>query len=313
MKQRNRLCRLGRILGLGVCAVALGVTAGFAQDDVNDSLDRDYTSELPRIPVLSPEEALDSFEVHEGFSVDLVAAEPIIADPIAIAFDAQGRMFVVEMRGYSEQYEENRGIISRVEDTDGDGHFDKRSVYVDGLAWPTAVTCYDGGIFVGVPPDILYCKDTTGDGVADLREVVYTGFSLKNVQGMMNTLKWGMDNRIYGATSTAGAEVKPGDEPGALALNLRGRDFKIEPKSRKLIPISGGGQHGMGFDAWGRRYVSSNSDHIQQIMFDDHYLARNPYLAPPSARKSIASDGPAATVYRISPVEPWRIVRTRLR
>ena len=150
-------------------------------------------------------------------------------------------------------------------------------------------------------------------GVADVQEVVYTGFSLKNVQGLMNTLKWGLDNRIYGATSTSGADVKPGNDPAALAISLRGRDFTIEPKSRTLTPISGGGQHGMSMDAWGRRYVSSNSDHIQQVMFDDHYMARNPYLAAPGPRKSIASDGPAATVYRISPVEPWRIVRTRLR
>jgi putative membrane-bound dehydrogenase-like protein len=313
MKQSNRLRQFRQLASIAMIALALATTPVVAQDGVDDSLERDYTAELPRIPVLSPEESLKTFEVYPGFSVDQVAAEPLVADPIALAFDEQGRMFVVEMRGYSEQYDEDRGLISRLEDTDGDGHFDKRSVYVDGLAWPTAVTCYDGGVFVGVPPEILYCKDTTGDGVADVREVVYTGFSLKNVQGLMNTLKWGLDNRIYGATSTSGAEVKPGDDPAALALNLRGRDFKIEPKSRKLIPISGGGQHGMSFDQWGRRFVSSNSDHIQQIMFDDHYLARNPYLAAPGARRSIASDGAAATVYRSSPVEPWRIVRTRLR
>jgi len=69
----------------------------------------------------------------------------------------------------------------------------------------------------------------------------------------------------------------------------------------------------MSFDDWGRKFASSNSDHIQQVMFDDHYLARNAYLAAPGARRSIASDGPQAEVYRISPVEPWRIVRTRLR
>lgn len=313
MKSWNPLYRLGTHVLVGTGVLFAGAGATMAQDAVEDSLDRDYAEELPRFPALSPEDALESFEVHPGFTVDQVAAEPLVSDPIAVAFDAAGRMYVVEMRGYSEQYDDNAGVISLLEDTDNDGHFDKRSMFMKGLAWPTAVTCYDGGVFVGVPPNILYAKDTTGDGVADVQEVVYTGFSLKNVQGLMNTLKWGLDNHIYGATSTSGADVKPGDDPAALPISLRGRDFKIEPKSRELIPISGGGQHGMSMDPWGRRYVSSNSDHIQQVMFDDHYVARNPYLAAPGARRSIASDGPAATVYRISPVEPWRIVRTRLR
>lgn len=313
MKECNWIRRWGCSALCGAWALALAAGTAGAQNGENDSLDRDYTAELPRIPALSPAEALDSFEVHPGFKMDQVAAEPLVADPIALAFDERGRMFVVEMRDYSEEYDERRGLIAMLEDTDEDGHFDKRTVYVNDLAWPTAVTCYGGGIFVGVPPDLLYCKDTTGDGVADVREVVYTGFSLKNVQGMMNTLKWGLDNRVYGSTSTTGADLKPGNDPAALPISLHGRDFKIEPNTWKLTPISGGGQHGMSFDPWGRRYVSANSDHIQQIMFDDSYLARNPYLAAPSARRSIASDGPAATVYRISPVEPWRIVRTRLR
>jgi len=313
MKYSNRMRPWARRALLCACVATLSAGGAPAQNAENDSLERDYTAELPRIAPLMPEDAIASFEVLPGFKIDQVAAEPLVADPIALSFDERGRMFVVEMRDYSEEYEERRGLIAMLEDTDEDGHFDKRSTYVSDLAWPTAVICYDGGVFVGVPPDILYCKDTTGDGVADIREVVYTGFSLKNVQGLLNTFQWDLDNQIVGATSTSGADVKPGNDPAALPISLRGRDFKIEPRTRKLTPVSGGGQHGMSLDAWGRRFVSSNSDHIQQIMFDDNYLARNPYLASPTAHVSIATDGPAATVYRISPVEPWRIVRTRLR
>ena len=80
-----------------------------------------------------------------------------------------------------------------------------------------------------------------------------------------------------------------------------------------IAPTSGGGQYGMTFDKWGHKYVCSNSDHIQQVMYEDRYVARNPYLAAPSPRVSIAADGPAAEIYRASPVEPWRVVRTRLR
>jgi len=294
-----------------VLAVALLVTNAFAQDE--DSLERDYSEELPRIAPLEPNEALDSFEVHDEFRLDLAAAEPLVHDPIAMAFDAQGRLFVVEMRGYSEQRDENIGAIRLLTDMDGDGTYDKSTEFLGGLAWPTAVACWDGGVFIGVSPDILYAKDTNGAGVADEREVVYSGFGLSNVQGLLNTFKWGLDNRIYGATSSSGAEVRPGDDPAALPITLRGRDFSFDPATRELRPESGGGQHGLSFDDWGRKFVCHNSNHCQLIHFEDRYIARNPYYAAPNPRTSIAADGPAADVYRISPVEPWRVVRTRLR
>jgi putative membrane-bound dehydrogenase-like protein len=284
-----------------------------AQESSKDSLDRDYTDQLPRIAPLEPSEALDSFEIHPDFELQLIASEPLVFDPIAMAFDEAGRMFVVEMRGYSEQRQEHMGGIALLEDTDGDSVYDTRHEYVSGLAWPTAVTCWDGGIFVGNPPEIRYYKDMDGDNVADVEEVVFTGFGLSNVQGLMNSFRWGLDNRIYGATSSSGASVRTGDQPDAVPLELRGRDFSFDPRTREIRAESGGGQHGMTFDTWGNRYASHNSNHIQLFHYDDRYMARNPYLAPPRPLKSIASDGPAADVYRISEVEPWRIVRTRLR
>ncbi|MEX0713237.1 MAG: PVC-type heme-binding CxxCH protein, partial [Pirellulales bacterium] len=185
--------------------------------------------------------------------------------------------------------------------------------FVDGLAWPTAVICYGGGVFIGDAPDIFYCKDTDGDGRCDQRQMVLTGFGTSNVQGLLNTFLWGLDNRIHGTSSSSGGQIRPADRGDAEAVNVNGRDFAFDPRSGRLEATSGGGQHGMTFDDWGRKFVCSNSDHVQQVMFDDRYLARNPYLSAPSARLSIAADGPQAEVYRISPVEPWRIVRTRLR
>ncbi len=286
-----------------------------AQDNAldEDSVDRDYSAELPRIPPTEPADVMPTFQIKPGFRIELVASEPLVRDPIAMAFDEQGRLFVVEMRGYSEERDENIGEIRMLEDVDGDGIYDKASTYVGGLAWPTAVACYDGGVFVGVAPDILYCKDTDGDGQADIKEVVYTGFNLTNVQGLMNTFLWGLDSRIHGATSSSGAEVRPADDLARLPISLRGRDFSFDPVTRDLRPESGGAQHGMSFNDWGRKFVCSNSDHIQLVMFEDRYIDRNPYLAAPGPRISIAVDGPSADVFRISPVEPWRIVRTRLR
>ena len=282
-------------------------------DDIEDSVDRDYSAELPRIPPTEPDKALATFQVHEGFRVELVACEPRVVDPVAVSFDEDGRLYVVEMRGYAEHPDDRLGRVRLLTDTDGDGRFDRDTVFLDGLSWPTAVICYDGGVFVGVAPDILYAKDTDGDGVADERRTVFTGFGHSNVQGLLNSFRWGLDHRIHGATSSSGGAVRRADQPDAKPVSLRGRDFAFDPRTLELVPTSGGAQHGMCFDDWGRKFVCSNSDHIQLVMFEDRYIARNPYLPAPSARRSIASDGPQAEVFRISPVEPWRIVRTRLR
>jgi putative membrane-bound dehydrogenase-like protein len=275
--------------------------------------DDDLSSELPRTKPLEPAEAIKSISISPGFHVELAASEPLVRSPVAIEFDERGRLFVVEMRDYSEQDMDSLGAVRLLEDSDGDGRFDKSSVYVDSLSWPTAVTCFDGGIFVGAAPDIWYCKDTDGDGRADLRKRVFTGFGRGNVQGLLNSFRWGLDNRIHGATSSAGGRIQIVDHPDRPAVDVGGRDFSFDPRSLDFRAESGGGQHGMCFDDWGRKFVCSNSDHLQLVMFEDRYFARNPRYAAPAARKSIAADGPAAEVFRTSPVEPWRIVRTRLR
>jgi putative membrane-bound dehydrogenase-like protein len=274
---------------------------------------KDLKAELPRIPPHEPADALSTIQVNPGVRIEQVAAEPLVASPVAMAFDANGRLFVVEMRDYSEQDKERLGRVRLLEDTDGDGRFDKATVYAADISWPTAVACYDGGIFVGAAPDILYFKDTKGDGKADVRRVVFTGFARSNVQGLLNSFQWGLDNRIHGATSSGGGQVRRPDTLDFKPISLNGRDFSFDPRLLDLRPESGGAQHGMSFDDWGRKFVCSNSDHIQMVMFEDRYLARNPHAPAASSRVGIATDGPQAEVFRISPVEPWRIVRTRLR
>src|SRR5262245_39037208 len=140
-----------------------------------DSLDRDYAAELPRIPATEPRDALKTFQVAPGFRIEQVAAEPLVADPVAVSFDENARLFVVEMRGYSENKDEHLSRIRLLEDVDDDGKFDKSTVFADGLAWPTAIFCWAGGVLVVDAPDILYCKDTNGDGKADEQRKLYTG------------------------------------------------------------------------------------------------------------------------------------------
>lgn len=279
----------------------------------------DYSAELPRTPPTSPADALKTFTVAAGFKLEQVAAEPLVNSPVAMEFDENGRLWVCEMRGYSEDRDGKFSRISVLDDVDGDGKFDKTQVFLDGLLWPTALFPFDGGLFVADAPDIFYCKDADGDGRIDAnnaaeKKLVFTGFGIGNVQGLLNCFRWGLDNRIHVACSANGGDLLRGDAPkGTKPINIRGRDIAFNPRTYEFELTSGASQHGMSFDDWGHKFVSSNSDHLQQVMYEDRYVARNPFLVAPPPRVSIAADGPQAEVFRTSPVEPWRIVRTRLR
>ena len=311
------------------------------------------SAQLPRVPATPPEKAVGTFKVRPGFRIELVAAETLVVDPIAMSFDEDGRCYVVEMRDYSERRPERLGRIRLLEDTNGDGRLDKSAVFAQDLPWPTAVLCWDGGVFVGATPDIIYFKDTNGDGVAEVREVIFSGFASDyapfatnklNVQALMNSFNWSLDNRIHGATSFSGGKVKrvdspfvrdwlkrggvspsPGGEGGPPEtrnaergtrneiLDLRGRDFSFDPRTLEMRAESGGGQHGLSFDNRGRKFVCSNSSHIQTLMYEERYAGRNPFYSMPRALVEIAADGGAAPVFRISPDEPWRVIRTQWR
>jgi putative membrane-bound dehydrogenase-like protein len=316
-----------RILTVGAASlICIGVTLMAATAEKKEP-GSEY--KLERVPAMAPEQSMASMEVAPGYRIELVASEPQVIDPVAISTDENGKMYVVEMRDYSEKDKDFLGRIRLLTDKDNDGKYETSKVFLDKLSWPTAVICYNGGVFVGDPPDIIYAKDTDGDGIADIKQVIYTGFSRTNVQGMMNTLLWGLDHRIYGTSSTTGGKIRrvalgtldevvhgtskiaKGDE--SKAIDFHNRDFAIDPKTLDMSPLTGGGQHGMTFNRWGDRFVCSNSDHLQAIVFDERYLSRNPYQSVVSARRSIASDGPQAEVYRISPIEGWRIARTQMR
>jgi putative membrane-bound dehydrogenase-like protein len=275
--------------------------------------DDDLARELPRIKPLEPAAALKSFRVHQGFHLEPVAVEPLVTDPVSVCYDADGRLYVVEMRGYPYPEQKPSGYVTRLEDHDGDGRFDSRTIFVDGLSWPTGIVPYDGGVFIAVAPEILYAKDTNGDGVADIKKVMFTGFVTENVQGLLNGLLWGPDGWIYGVTSSNGGEIRNLARPASKPVSVRGRDFRFRPDGSAFEAVSGGGQFGHAFDDWGHRFTCSNSNHIRQIVMAAADLERNPALIAPAVVADIAAEGPAAPVFRISAAEPWRVVRTRQR
>tara|TARA_Y100001960_G_scaffold46042_1_gene46357 strand:- start:3269 stop:6331 length:3063 start_codon:yes stop_codon:yes gene_type:complete len=305
-----------RTLAIAQLLLALPITMATAQDE------RVVTeADMPRIPHTEVKDVLSTFKVADGFGLELVAAEPLVSDPVAACFDAQGRMFVAEMHGYPFSQEptqlnpdggglKDAGIIRMLEDTDGDGTMDRSFVFADKLSWPTSVLPYDGGIFVMAPKYLYYLKDTDGDNQADVREIVLEGFGRNNVQSVANGLIWGLDNKIYFA---AGRNPKTLLHRGDPLFPVSGADLRFDPRTEEFELATGGVQFGHSRDIWGTRFVCSNSNHMQQIVHPQHYITRNPYLVASGMIRSIATDGASARVFRLSPPEPWRIVRQKWR
>ena len=274
----------------------------------------DPAKDLPRYPAVEPQDAIATWQVKPGFALQLAAHEPQVRDPIAICFDERGRMFVCEMNDYSEMRDAtpHLGRISMLEDKDGDGYYETSVIFADDLPWPTGLIWANGGLYVGATPDLWRFEDRDGDGRAEVREKIYTGFGtglkILNVQGLMNSFQWGQDNRIHvlagGGNRGAITCLK---RPELPAQELGGRDFWFDPRTLEFGLEPGGAQYGMSFDDYGRKFACSNSDHLQYWVHDE------PRPGLPPARQSIAVDGGAAEVFRISPDEPWRIIRTRWR
>ena len=282
--------------------------------------------EVPDVPPVEPDRALETFRIKKGFRLELAAHEPMVIDPIQMAFDEDGRLYVVEMRWYQSEtrtdlmFDERIGRIRLLVDTNGDGRFDSSTVFADKLRYPSAVFPYDGGVYVGLEPDIVYFKDRDGDGVADVRQVVFTGFGNHrdrlDSQTFLNSLSWGLDNRIHGAKGHGGTITRIA-AAGAAPLDLRNRDFSFDPRSHQMRAESGGGKQGLSFDDYGRKFVCTANSAMQLLMYEDRYAARNPHYVPPRPVVDIALD-PGETldrqrVFRISPEDPWRRIRNRWR
>src|SRR5690554_3918422 len=268
----------------------------------------------PETPGLTPIEALSTFELADGFQIELIAAEPLISDPVAMEIDEQGRMYVVEMHGYPLD-KSGSGKVKLLRDSDGDGVMDQATVFADNLKFPTGVMRWKKGILVTDPPNLLYLEDLDGDGQADVRDTLLTGFAISNPQHNFNNPILGIDNWIYLANEPAttakvyteefsdlGSEVafvKQGKKP-VLPQNSGGRRVRLKPDELKLEALSSASQFGQTIDQWGRHFLVSNANHIFHEVIQETYLKRNPDLLIPGATVSISDHGPAAEVYPIT-------------
>lgn len=259
-------------------------------------------------------EAVKTFQLEPGFKIELVAAEPLIADPVAMEIDEHGNMYVVENHGYPLD-KTRRSKVKLLRDMDGDGIMDKSTVFADTLMMPTGVLRWKNGIIVTDAPDVLYMEDTDADGVADIIKPMLTGFALSNPQHNVNTPIAGMDNWIYIAHErTVGSEVYKAefgdsggeiyfpDKPEAVRLprNANGRNVRLRPDTYELEMLASTTQYGHSFDAWGNYFLVNNSNHIMQSIIAAEYLNRNPDLLVANSGSSLSDHGNAAEVFPVT-------------
>lgn len=266
---------------------------------------------------LSPESALRSFRVADGFRVELFATEPHVVDPVEIAFDEHGGVYVAELLDNPDDPPSGSPPLSRIkylEDSDGDGVVDRHTVFADRLLAVEGIAPWKGGLIATAAPDILYLKDLDGDRKADLRQVLYTGFALGHVEGRLSNPRLGLDNWFYVVNHGYPGEVTSPDRPEDPPINVRKREFRFHPLRNRAEASTGNAQFGQSYNQWGHWFISHNTVHLRHTVIPPGYLQRNPYLVVEGAEQDISDHGkPAAPVFSISPPQQWRIDRTAAR
>ena len=246
------------------------------------------------------EDALLSFKLHPDFQIELVAAEPVVFDPVDLAFDERGRPFVVEMPGYP--FPEVPGRVIMLDDVDGDGFYETRKVFAEGFPVADSILPYNGGILVASPPDIIFLKDTNGDGVADVRETLLSGFTVDNPQHNFNGLTHGLDNWIYGANGgNSGNVYFLGDETNKVPLRFNDFRFDLRAMRFERTGRSAGG-FGIAMDDYGRQFGTHNLEPISHLVFPGRYIEGLP--GPRSGTLASIPDDEENGLVRIYPLGP---------
>jgi len=217
------------------------------------------------VPALSAEAEMKTFYMPPGYHVELVAQEPLVQDPIAMEFDSEGRLYVLEMTGfaYDKTMADSREPIGRVavlEDTNGDGRMDKRTVFLEGLVLPRAIKVLEHGLLVGEPPNLWLARDTDGDLKADTKELIRNDYGRVdgNLEHNANSLFWGLDNWLYTSEHDWFLRLKKGKFEVAKTLSR--------------------GQWGVSQDDGGRIYRNTNTEALFVDIVPATYFTRNPNI-----------------------------------
>ncbi|MEK6258825.1 MAG: PVC-type heme-binding CxxCH protein [Planctomycetota bacterium] len=258
---------------------------------------------------LSVDEALKSFVLASpDLKMELVAGEPDVIAPVAIAFGDDLALWVVEMRDYpygpkAGSNEKPKSRIKRLLDLNKDGRYETASVFADELLFATGVLPWKDGLIVTLAGEIAFFADRDGDGKAEVRETWFTGFDQGNSQLRANHPTLGPDGWVYVANGLRGGTVvaaKPEWKAKGQPLPLAGFDFRFHPLTGEYGAVSGHGQFGLCFDDYGNRFVCSNRNPVQHIVLEDHFVKRNPFLAVKKTVHDVAAFAEHSKLHPIS-------------
>lgn len=251
------------------------------------------------VPPSTPESSQRKFQLDSRFDIRAVATEPLIADPVAIDFGIDGKLWVCEMTDYARSVDgefEPSGRVRFLVDANHDGSFDQSTVFLEGLRFPTDVKVWRDGVLICDAPRILLARDTNGDGQADDVRTLLDGFATHNPHARVNSLRWGIDGWLYGSCGLFGGTIQvwsdePTPRPMGQPIALGGRDFRWKPDSGEFEPVTGATQQGRARDDFQRWYGCDNGTLIR------HYpIACGPSPsvldAPPSAFDPTIADAP---------------------
>ena len=249
---------------------------------------------LPDLSPRSPAESMELAKVREGFQLELVAAEPMVADPVAIEWDRKGRLWVAEMGDYPYGVDGKGaagGRIRRLDDSNGDGQYDRSIVFLEGLSFPTAVLPWRDGVLIAAAPQLIFARDIDDDGRADSVRVLFRGFMEGNQQLRVNGLRYGLDNLVYCANGGHHAGFGAANSielvMSGAEFPLGSRDFCFQPDTGQLEARSGPSQFGRVRDDWGDWFGVQNSHPIWHYVLDDRYLRRNNEVTFPDIRRQL--------------------------
>lgn len=261
--------------------------------------------------IIELKDALSTFQVADGFKIEMIASEPLVKDPVDMEIDEYGRLYVVEMPGYPLD-KGGSGKVILLSDTNGDGVMDNRTVFKDSLVLPTSIMRWKKGVLVTDAPNLLYLEDTDGDDRANVIDTLLNGFALTNPQHNVNSPIYGLDNWIYlahqGSVPTTEYKDEFGDEGSEIVFygetntpvlpkNADGRSIRFRPDQKLLEVTSSSSQFGHTFDEWGHRFGCNNSNQGYQEVIANRYFERNPNMIISEATNDMSDHLDAAEVF----------------
>ena len=320
-------------IACGIWVASLGCVAEVIASDPSEP--------KPPLP-LSPSASARHLRLPRGFRIELVASEPLVVEPSSVAFDSRGRMFVSEIHGFNlegeiDVAELNKtgkidrsvrrirwervggriaeaakrgqyGTVKLLIDSDGDGRMDKAQVWADRLPPCYGILPFQDGLVVVCAPDILFLADRDGDGRAEVRTTLLTGFRREFIERGINNPRWGLDNWIYVGSGGDGGTIRGPNLKTPVALGRT--DFRIKPDGSAIEPVTGTVRtFGWGMNAIGDRFTTAGGTPVSaNLPLPYRYLGRNPFVASPAVAYTASNYN---RVFGVSPPHPWRVVRGR--